>query len=111
MDAKYPANLDPKLKEAYDRVMGTNGKSQKHAEHHDAPKMVTKQVRSDEPTIVHLGNEHPRTVAPGETTVAKPESHTSPVVMIILGIVGVLFFIAYAIFWGQMLGFKLIPSF
>lgn len=111
MDAKYPANLDPKLKEAYDRVMGTNTKHQKHEQHNPAPKMVTQQVHSDEPTIVHLGNEHQQHASHGETTVAKPANSSSAILTFILGVVGILFFIGYAIFWAQILGFNLIPSF
>lgn len=112
MDNKYPANLDPKLKEAYDRVMGTNVTPAKSAsQHHQAPKMVTQQVHNDEPTIVHLGgtNEQQAEHHAASATQSEQQKASSAILMIILGVIGVLFFIGYAIFWAQVLGVNILP--
>lgn len=129
MDKKYPANLDPKLKEAYERVMGTSttpaskGPHEKPKPqppvqaqpptdlHAQAPmKIVTEEIhtpqhKEDKPNVVHLnGNpekEHPKNQPTKQTP--------SGAMAMILGIVAVLFFIGYALLWAQILGVTILP--
>ena len=119
MDAKYPANLDPKLKEAYDRVMGGTTGASHHPkpaqppthpqQHHEEPKKeephhVDKQ---EQVTVVHLDED---TEKGKKVDKDEASSQGSPVTAILLGIIGMLFFIGYALFWAQIFGFNLIPS-
>lgn len=127
MNPKYPDNLDPKLREAYDRVMGT-GVAQPtahpqppHPEPSQPPKMVTEPVKHEEKDsdsgVVHFSadtHKHKKEEKPEpkETTHVEAKSEgKSPVTPILLGIIGALFFIGYALFWAQLFGFNILPSF
>ena len=108
MDVKYPANLDPKLREAYDRVMGgTAGaghgqKSKDHLHHEPEKKAEIHPAAHSQTTVVHLDGEPEKH--------ATHESGGSAATAILLGIIGMLFFIGYALFWAQYFGFNFIPT-
>ena len=117
MDAKYPANLDPKLKEAYDRVMGGTTSNPQHTkpavhppqQHHEEPKKEEEHHvdKQEQVTVVHLDEDTEKGKKPDKD---EASSEGSPVTAILLGIIGMLFFIGYALFWAQIFGFNLIPS-
>lgn len=129
MNPKYPANLDPKLREAYDRVMGTGDTTSStpnpQPQHHEPPKspvkMVTEPVKHEEKdsdsTVVHFSadtHKHKKAEEKPEPKEAtRPEANAegkSQATPILLGIIGVLFFLGYALFWAQIFGFNLLPS-
>jgi hypothetical protein len=132
MNQKYPSNLDPKLREAYDRVMGTGTPQPKNSNqpNPEPPKPTTTMVT--EPTtpkhqeakndsgVIHYGpdthTKHQKEVAevkqPVQTT---PTTDTktgqnSSITLTLIGIIGIIFLLGYALFWAQILGFNLIPS-
>lgn len=143
MNPKYPSNLDPKLREAYDRVMGTGTPQAKGHQQTPqpeppkaAPRMVTEAVKKhqddNDSGVIHYGpdthtkHEHNAgekhevkqeikpspSPTPAHTTTstennAESKSSATPV---LLGIIGVLFFLGYALFWAQIFGFNLLPS-
>lgn len=131
MNPKYPANLDPKLREAYDRVMGTGVPQSPPAQpqHEEPPKapvkMVTEPAQKHEEsnsdsTVVHFSADTHKHKKPEEKpevkqaaathTEATPEEK-STVTPILIGIIGVLFFLGYALFWAQIFGFSVLPTF
>jgi hypothetical protein len=132
MNPKYPANLDPKLREAYERVMGTNGTSPAPAsaapqspppppesEKNEQPRMVTEPMPKHEEndnhgTVVHFGadtEKHKKEERKADTNAfSQTSDKNSTVTTVLLGAIGVLFFIGYALFWAQIFGFKVIPS-
>ena len=88
MDKKLPQNLDPKLKEAYDRVMG-------FAQSTAQPITVTPTT-----AIPKIPQTPPIAVKPTPAFIAndsKKESQSiSPVILVVLAVV---FFLVYAVFW------------
>jgi outer membrane biosynthesis protein TonB len=136
MNPKYPTNLDPKLREAYDRVMGTGvppakAQPQPKPEAPQQPvKMVTEpapapmhkpQTNDNDSGVVHFSpdthtkhkksEEKPEVNQPANTTPAEAKSHTSSsATPILLGIIGIIFLLGYALFWAQIFGFNIIPA-
>lgn len=103
--------------------MGISTNQQKKPEHQvnaqipESPKpttitglhMVTEEVHTagEKPKVVHLdGEEHEKR---DEHKTEAPSS-SSGIMPLVLGIIAVIFFIAYALFWAQILGFPIFPS-
>ena len=118
MNPKTPQDLDPKLKEAYDRVMGGNFAPSTPPVLNPIPKIETAPPAApitSPPPSIPLNNPMPVNMQPlsamSPTTTASPEeqvistkkkSKLSPKLFLIVGIV---FFIIYALVWGKL--FKL----
>lgn len=140
MDPKTPQNLDPKLKEAYDRVMGMAANNatpvQPPAAVNPAPQMAAPQtampgVQGGNPAQSFMpqqpgtyppmgggapagGTPMPGMGAPATSTApatgthaAKPSHHSSPVMTVVYIICGIIFLLAYAVFWVKILNFEL----
>lgn len=123
MDAKTYPNLNPKLKETYDRIMGTATAAKPHAptpaaaksstplphdqhdstpaapEHHVTPGHLSHLAYNA--SMAHK-KEKPES-APATTAGVKKDSLLLP---LILAAGGVVFFVAYAIFWMSFFGLK-----
>lgn len=117
MNPKTPQDLDPKLKEAYDRVMGGNFTPSTPTAPNPLPKIETAPavpITSPPPStpltnpvsvnLPPLSVMSPTTTAPsGEQVIStKKKSKFSPKLFLIVGIA---FFIIYAVVWGKL--FKL----
>lgn len=117
MNPKTPQDLDPKLKEAYDRVMGGNfAPSAPTAPPNPAPKIETVPAPStNPPPLPPLTN--PMSVNMPPLSVMSPSSSASTeqpatstkkksnILPIIFLVVGLVFFVIYAVVWGKI--FKL----
>ena len=116
MNPKTPADLDPKLKEAYDRVMGGNF-SPSTTTPNPIPKIETVPVPVTNPippstpltnplpvNMPPLSAMSPSTTASTEppATNTKKKFKISPMLFLVVGLV---FFIIYAVVWGKI--FKL----
>lgn len=119
MDPKKVSDLDPKLKEVYERVMGTNVSSSKAP----APQSPSKTSESTgaptgaSPRIEQQVEEAPKPQPAPRPAAANVQVFTakggvkqtetdgekkkggSPVLTIVLVLAGVLFFAIYALFW------------
>ncbi|MCL5438992.1 MAG: hypothetical protein M1268_03310 [Patescibacteria group bacterium] len=121
MDPKNPSQLDPKLKEAYDRVMGTNISPSSPA---SQPSMSTPQSPISEPAAPQVftptTSPRPQTVSassqpqttmvnsPSSSFVAKPGKAKSGGFSPVLIIFGLLvFFAVYALFWVKFFGISI----
>lgn len=117
MNQKTPADLDPKLKEAYDRVMGGNLNQSTPPPPPVPPKMQTPASPpvNSAPIPTPLTNPAPTDTPPlnvmspttasstGDQVIStKKKSRISPLIFLIVGVV---FFIIYAVVWGKV--FKL----
>lgn len=109
MDLKKHPNLDPKLKETYDRIMGTSV-GVKPPVHTPAPDHETPHEAPHLSHIAyHADGTKKATPAPQPHTApthAQPTvvSHDSLLLPLLLGIGGVIFFVAYSIFWMRYFG-------
>lgn len=120
MDPKKPADLDPKLKEIYDRVMGTNVPQQ-------ASVPQSPPTAGNEPPLQSIEQPVQQTAAPipqpvdatGAITSTHPEQikqeivkidskseenkttkqNKSQVLPVFFAIGGIIFFVSYIIFW------------
>lgn len=110
MDPKMPSNLDPKLKEAYERVMGTTIPKPSAPPTPAAPSSPnpTAQIPTVEPTPqtppTPAPSAAPQTMANVGTTpsafVANPQKGKSGGISPVIIFLGLLvFFIVYALFW------------
>ncbi len=104
------STLDPKLKEAYDRVMGTAAMSAPQPAPPLSPKPVnTEPIVAEEPKIAQRAPEttNPTMVenqtAPSMTTAGaeKKSKGISPIIFIVGGVV---FFASYAVIWLKVFG-------
>ena len=116
MNPKTPQDLDPKLKEAYDRVMGGNFTPSTPTVPNPVPKIETVAAPiTNPPPLTPLTNPmsvnmpplsvmSPSTSAsteqPASSTKKKPK--ISPIIFLIVGLT---FFAIYAVVWGKI--FKL----
>lgn len=107
MNPNLAQTLDPKLKEAYDRVMGTQLNTQKPQPLQSQPAVATpaqqtaqtpapEQPKEQTPQVEMVNINTP--TSQGETTVAAPakKSKMKPVIFVIAG---VLFFAIYTFIW------------
>lgn len=127
MDKKLPTNLDPKLKEVYDRVMGislpqNNIKQQQQIVPQTPPQAPTVKPPQNQPNITTLNATVPISTTPsspttpnvfvapsvtvpneavkGPSSILKPqEKKTSSISPVILIVLAVIFFVVYALFW------------
>lgn len=107
MDPKKPADLDPKLKEIYDRVMGTNVPQQ--ASSLPQPPPVVSNEPPTPPPIDATGavtSIHPEEIKQEVVKIDSPsqenkttKQNKSQVLPVFFVIGGIIFFIFYAIFW------------
>jgi hypothetical protein len=124
MDPKLYPKLDPKLKETYDRIMGTatSGKPLHHAAQTASPRTHAAPAANLDDAVTHQTQTTPHhlshiayTASSGglKTHEKKPEHGESKksnskddalIVPIIIGISGVIFFVAYAFFWVNFFG-------
>lgn len=111
MDAKGTSQLDPKLKEAYDRVMGTV------IPQHQAPPSAPPPPSTPQPQIVEQ-QAYQQPVQAYQAAVATPLPTSAPisteapvkthksskmtVPILVLG--GVVFFIVYTVVWAKIFG-------
>ena len=133
MNPKSVNDLDPKLKETYERVMGTSFGSNPTP---PAPTMETQPIeqnvtqpapeQSPEPqmqvetptastnqetTVSQVFRADESTKSPDTTTVNPPsknetttKTNKSKSMLIIIGVGAVIFFVAYAVLWAKLLG-------
>ncbi len=132
MDQKTPANLDPKLKEAYERVMGMSTATVQPAASPASqpvaqPASQTQPQASSSPfvsqpapstftptTIVQptasVVSEGASGVAAGSVhtagTAAKAASGGSSIMTVVYIIAGIVFILAYTLFWIKILNFQ-----
>lgn len=110
MNPKTPQDLDPKLKEAYERVMGGNqGPSLSSA---PSPKIESAPLPTQTPPAsVPLANPfvNPQPVttvqSPSSSPVGtngKPLKNKPKISPIIFLVVGLVFFVIYAVVWGKV---------
>jgi len=117
---KTPQDLDPKLKEAYDRVMGGNYSPSTPTTPNPIPKLETVPVPvTTSPPSTPLTNPMPINVPPSMPPLsamspstaplneqpiasAKKKSKLSPIIFLVIGLA---FFAIYAVVWGKI--FKL----
>ncbi len=94
MNPNLAQNLDPKLKEAYDRVMGTDVRSSPEP----TPKIEVKTTQFPTQPITEAPFVSPQTIKPSvlETVPAKSDRKISPV---IFAVVGIAFFLLYTLIW------------
>jgi hypothetical protein len=123
MDTKAYPNLDPKLKETYDRIMGTgtSAQPQSHApvKHEDTvkPHMAsgahTPPAPKSSPTthrLSHIAYNATDGNLKGHDEKEKHEEKKSDsnkdtlIIPIVLGVCGVIFFVFYSIFWMNFFG-------
>ncbi len=113
MDPKATANLDPKLKEAYDRVMSTpvpkpaDFSVAQESMHATIPLAPTPQTVS--PTPVTPASTPPPQVKQAVSfavTMPKHSGGGSKMLPILFGLGGLVFFVVYAIFWVKFFGLK-----
>ncbi|MCL5435157.1 MAG: hypothetical protein M1405_02095 [Patescibacteria group bacterium] len=118
MNPKTPQDLDPKLKEAYDRVMGGNFTPPAPATPNPAPKIEPAPLPTASPIppstpfnnpAPPVGNPPLSVISPTTTTqngeqvvTTKKKSKISPVIFLIVGLA---FFAVYAVVWAKV--FKL----
>ena len=104
MNPKTPQDLDPKLKEAYDRVMGSNiNPGNVIPPKPQAPVQPMAPSMAQMPQGLPPINVTPVTTSAGEKIAsAKKKGKISPVIFLI---VGLLFFAVYAVVWAKF--FKL----
>lgn len=117
MNPKTPQDLDPKLKEAYDRVMGGNFTPSTPTPPNPIPKIETvptSPVTNPLPPIPlanpisvntpPLSAMSPSTTVSNEqpTTSTKKKSGLSPIIFLIVGLI---FFVIYAAVWGKVFNF------
>lgn len=123
MDPTALSNLDPKLKETYDRVMGTPSPTSDSSPTPTTPPADTTSSTNSElptnelsaPTPTNMGQEpHPETVtisqplpaAPSSSIVNKPHGHSGLIrVFYILG--AMVFFVIYVFFWAKIFNIQL----
>lgn len=117
MNPNVAQSLDPKLKETYDRVMGTHVNSSPQPKPIEPTPPSPIQNKPFEPTPAMPGNvgapepvgpttqvfvaATPDTgatvkVTPGQTPFKQPGKGISPIIFIVLGLV---FFVAYTVIW------------
>lgn len=115
MDISAHPRLDPKLKETYDRIMGTSvgvktplpqpekpTKVATPSTHHAEVK--TPQQRGHLSHLAYSASNPKKETAP-QSHEGKKTSDDSLLFTIIMGAGGVLFFVFYTIFWMSFLGF------
>lgn len=118
MDAKLPTTLDPKLKEAYDRVMGFSvGKNQGATPQMPPsstavpPQMTApqlQQTQSYQPTTVHIGNRQTNEkekIASGATDHAAHNS--SGMILAVFIALGGVILALYIFFWVKFFNISL----
>ncbi|MCL5432792.1 MAG: hypothetical protein M1524_01605 [Patescibacteria group bacterium] len=118
MDPKKPSELDPKLKEAYDRVMGTATPApqtpQPVVSQPAAPQVFTPSGAS-KPQVSNVSSapqttmvNSPSSTSASSTFVSKPGNAKSggfSPVLIIFGLL--IFFVVYALFWVKFFGISI----
>jgi hypothetical protein len=132
MNPKAPGNLDPKLKETYERVMGTSfgsatpAPAQKRTVQttvvQEPQASITPQPVATVPPPIDVANPLPEMVSSPQTPKGDPFKETVPppttVIMkgnatqkkknillpVFLVIGGLIFFVAYAVFWAKVFG-------
>jgi hypothetical protein len=96
---KTPQQLDPKLKEAYDRVMGTVVPPQ------PAPQAIPVQNQAQSAPAHPSAQATPPTLIPQEKSgFARKKKGISPLILL-LGVI--VFLIIYTVVWIQIFGVKL----
>jgi hypothetical protein len=135
MNSKMPANLDPKLKETYERVMGTSfapaASPPAPVQQHPVQTTVVQEPEAPVATVPVM----PASLPPIDVANSAPEMVQSPqmpktgdpfkeavsppttVIMqgvtpkkknflmpVLLGIGGLIFFVAYAVIWAKVFG-------
>ncbi len=90
MDPKKQPTLDPKLKEIYDRVMGTPT-PRPAPQSPPSPKQV-EEKKEEKPRLFHQNTSSKAFVDKGESSSKKPWG-------LVFIIIGVLFLITYTLFW------------
>lgn len=138
MDPKNSPSLDPKLKEIYDRVMGTNvapgqspNKSVSPPPPPPPPRLPNQPLEAPRQAVqpsqmvssasyaqksplssqtVHINSQN--NYVPGKNEEKKEEKKSSNLIPILLFFGGIIFFAAYAYFWMKILNVKLpfLPS-
>ncbi len=123
MNPKTPQDLDPKLKEAYDRVMGGNfnpippaskipeiPKTEAPAAPLPSPAVappppsipLTNPVEPSQPELPPLNVMSPSTTSSTgkQAASAKKKLKISPIIFLVIGLA---FFVVYAVVWGKVL--------
>ena len=100
---KIPPQLDPKLKEAYDRVMGTVVSPQQHAAAMPPPQQPVVHVNTPEPTHVAPTMTASPTSDPVAQKAIVKKKRLSP---FILALVIIVFLAVYSVVWVKFLNFK-----
>lgn len=113
MDPQLPTGIDPKLKEAYDRVMSTTIPSPTQPPLSQVPTpQPSAQIAQPMPTPVSA---NPVPVSQSQTKApimfnagsTKPATHSRVKILPILFVLGgIIFFVAYAVFWTKVFGLK-----
>lgn len=101
MDKKLPQNLDPKLKEAYDRIMSTSFSREIIPPPQPLP-VVPAQIPTPSTSSGSTTPPKPKLAPP--TPIVKTEKHNSLIIAIVLGII---FLIVYGLFWVKLFGVKI----
>ncbi len=107
MDQKKANQLDPKLKEVYERVMGTTVAQQPTT---PPPAQAPSQTTQTEPPphVVHVAAAPTHTVvSAGSVTKKENSEKKSPVSIPILILAGIVFLLVYALVWVKVFNFKL----
>ena len=137
MNNKMPANLDPKLKETYERVMGTSFSPTTTPSTAEQPRPVQATVVQEpeapiapqpitptplppidvanpvpvsgmvqSPQMPQTNNTFQPTVTstPSAILQAKPTKKHNFLMPVLLSVVGLIFFIAYAVIWAKVFG-------
>ena len=136
MNSKIPANLDPKLKESYERVMGTSFAPATPSPEPTPQPVQTTVVQEPEtpiapqpviqvplppidvanpipepemvqsPQMPTTGDPFKEVVSPPATVTMKatPKKKKKILMPVLLGVGGLIFFVAYAIIWAKVFG-------
>lgn len=110
MDQKAPANLDPKLKEAYERVMGMSATPAQPASTPPSQPAAQAAVQTQPQAYSSSFVGQPASgVAAGAVhtgTAAKAASGGSSIMTVVYIVAGVVFILAYTLFWIKILNFQ-----
>lgn len=102
---KIPPQLDPKLKEAYDRVMGTAVNPPQHTAvaAPPPPSQAAVNVPTQEPTHVEPAMAASPTSSPVAQKAVAKKHRLSPMIWVLIVVI---FIAAYSVVWIKFLNFK-----